>query len=162
MDNLELIVENLYNEIEPLYKALHAVVRYKLNKFYGNDLISLYEPLPAHLLGTSKICCNFPKRKCCRHFFFFFMIGNMWAQNWGSLLDIITDFNKEYSLTYYLQKRNYTVVDMVKKAEDFYVSIGFKPMTPAFWKYSKFNKNAKNGSTCHGTAANMFQPGDYR
>lgn len=86
----------------------------------------------------------------------------MWAQNWGSLIDLITDFKKEYSLTYYLREKNYTVSDLVKKAEDFYVSLGFKPMTATFWKHSRLGSEAANGSTCHGTAANMFQPHDFR
>lgn len=86
----------------------------------------------------------------------------MWSQNWGSLIDLIVDFKEETSLTYYLKKKNYTVTDLVRKAEDFYVSLGFKPMTSEFWKYSKLRKDAENGSTCHGTAANMFKPHDFR
>ncbi|KAK6619979.1 hypothetical protein RUM44_006379 [Polyplax serrata] len=136
--NLETFVDRLYSEIEPFYQALHAVVRYKLQKFYGSDLVSLEEPIPAHLLG------------------------NMWAQNWGSLLDLIVDYKEENSLTFYLRQKNYTIPDLVKKAEDFFVSLGFRPMTPAFWKHSKLQSNAENGSTCHGTAANMFQPNDFR
>lgn len=58
----------------------------------------------------------------------------------------------------------------VKRAEDFYVSLGLPLMTKRFWKYSYFGEN--NGNTkqecnnddikCHGTAANMYQNEDYR
>lgn len=83
----------------------------------------------------------------------------MWAQNWGTLLDVIIKIEPGHDITDHLQKKNYTVLDLVKRAEDFYVSMGFKPMTEAFWKYSKFGGNV---SICHGTAANMFKDNDYR
>jgi len=41
----------MYNDILPLYKMLHAYVRFHLSKFYGEDKVELEKPIPAHLLG---------------------------------------------------------------------------------------------------------------
>lgn len=51
--NLQDLVEDLYNEIKPLYEKLHAVVRYKLYEKYGPKEINLQGPIPAHLLGKN-------------------------------------------------------------------------------------------------------------
>ncbi|PIK46247.1 putative angiotensin-converting enzyme isoform X3, partial [Apostichopus japonicus] len=61
-------VETLYNQLQPLYQNLHAYVRRKLYDLYGSDYINLEGPIPAHLLG------------------------NMWAQSWSGLLDLVEPF----------------------------------------------------------------------
>ncbi|KAJ9582336.1 hypothetical protein L9F63_003324, partial [Diploptera punctata] len=48
--DLEQVVEELYRQVEPLYKLLHAVVRYRLGQLYGTELVPPTEPIPAHLL----------------------------------------------------------------------------------------------------------------
>ena len=48
---LEVIVKNLYQQVEPLYKQLHAYIRRQLYRTYGAENISLTGTLPAHLLG---------------------------------------------------------------------------------------------------------------
>lgn len=50
--NLEYVVEELYRQVEPLYILLHAVVRFRLVQFYGEDTVPPTEPIPAHLLGN--------------------------------------------------------------------------------------------------------------
>lgn len=49
--NLENPVENLYDEIKPLYQMLHAVVRHKLLIEYGPVEVDPKGPIPIHLLG---------------------------------------------------------------------------------------------------------------
>ena len=44
----------LFDRVLPLYKLLHAYVRYKLREFHGPDLVPENGPLPAHLLGNEK------------------------------------------------------------------------------------------------------------
>lgn len=87
--------------------------------------------------------------------------GNMWAQNWDSLLpELVTP---HIDLDAALLAKNFTVNDLVLLAEDFYKSLGFEPMTEEFWKYSQIKEPDNNTDTsCHGTAANMFAPNDYR
>ena len=65
------VVDELWNEIKPLYVQLHAYVRYRLHLKYG-DRVSSTGPLPAHLLGefiwfmTGLIGVNFVLR-CQSH-----------------------------------------------------------------------------------------------
>ena len=42
---------DLYSQLEPLYKELHAYIQRKLYEVYGPDYIDLTGPLPAHLLS---------------------------------------------------------------------------------------------------------------
>lgn len=89
----------------------------------------------------------------------------MWSQNWESLIDIIWPGvnNSGGNVTESLLKKNVTVLDMVKRAEDFYVSMGLPPMTKDFWDKSSFQSIDRSElSSCHGTAANMYHDGDYR
>jgi len=46
-------LEEVWNEIRPLYEQLHAYVRRKLRDFYGPEKISRQAPLPAHVLGMT-------------------------------------------------------------------------------------------------------------
>lgn len=85
MDNFENIMDDLYNQIKPYYQELHAYVRRKLRDFYGNDKIkSKY--IPAHLLG------------------------NMWAQNWENIYDIVAPYRdiEEPKITEALKLKGYT------------------------------------------------------
>ena len=51
VDDFQEQLENLYNQLKPLYNNLHAYVRKKLREQYGQDKISATGPIPAHLLG---------------------------------------------------------------------------------------------------------------
>jgi peptidyl-dipeptidase A len=86
----------------------------------------------------------------------------MWAQNWEALLDLLLPNQNIMNLTSALHSRNYSTVDMVRHAEDFYTSLGLERMTRSFWLYSQIERPANINGTCHGTAANMYRPGDYR
>merc|ERR1711874_88208 len=60
--------------LKPLYQQLHAYVRHKLSKFYGSDVVPDSGPIPAHLLG------------------------NMWAQSWNNIADILKPFPSKPSI----------------------------------------------------------------
>lgn len=60
---------SVWGYFRPLYEQLHAYVRRRLFNKYGPTWINLRGTIPAHLLG------------------------NMWAQNWGSLWDILAPFS---------------------------------------------------------------------
>lgn len=49
--NLEKMVFDLYEQIKPLYNALHAVVRHKLFLKYGPTEVDPKGAIPIHLLG---------------------------------------------------------------------------------------------------------------
>ncbi|XP_063631466.1 angiotensin-converting enzyme-like [Cydia splendana] len=132
--DLRLICRRLYNHVKPLYSLLHGVARYYLRKKYG-DVVPERGAIPAHLLG------------------------NLWAQNWESIADLILP--QTIDLDKSIKNTNWTTVDMVKHAEDFYQSLGLPAMTDTFWRESVFERRSPN-TRCHGTAADMFQDGDFR
>lgn len=84
----------------------------------------------------------------------------MWAQNWQLYHNLIIPFG-EVNLDANLRNQNWSTIDMVKRADDFYSSLGLPAMTPTFWQKSYFEKNSNN-QKCHGTAANMYDDQDYR
>lgn len=67
----------------------------------------------------------------------------------------------ESDLDMNIGRTNWTSHDMVKRADDFYSSMGLPLMTEKFWEKSLFERSSNN-EKCHGTAANMFEPDDYR
>lgn len=84
----------------------------------------------------------------------------MWAQNWKLYEKLIIPFF-EVNLDENFEKTNWTNIDMVKRADDFYSSMGMPGMTKTFWEKSLFQKNGADVK-CHGTAANMFLQDDFR
>lgn len=49
--SLRFDLEDVWEEIRPLYEQLHAYVRRKLRDLHGPEKISREAPLPAHILG---------------------------------------------------------------------------------------------------------------
>ncbi|XP_050358836.1 angiotensin-converting enzyme-like [Nymphalis io] len=133
--NLRELSYSLYKDIKPLYALLHGVVRFYLRREYG-DIVPETGPIPAHLLG------------------------NLWSQNWEPLVDMILP--NDINLDDRMKNLNWTVKDMVKRAEDFYVSLGLPPMTEKFWQKSVFSRDNHSLARCHGTAADMFESDDVR
>ena len=97
---------------QPLYEQLHAYVRQKLHEKYGNAVVDPEGPIPAHLLG------------------------NMWGQSWNHISDMLKPYPKKPSIdvTDEMKKQEWTPKIMFEKADEFFQSIGFEPMTDNFWK----------------------------
>ena len=57
--------DRVWDEVKPLYDALHCHVRAKLNDHYGDEVIPISGPLPVH------------------------MLGNMWGQSWSNIYDLV-------------------------------------------------------------------------
>lgn len=136
MPSLKIDVQKLLNDVKPFYKILHAVLRNALiDKYQGEEDIKADGPIPAHLLG------------------------NMWSQDWSAYHQLLSQFPVDLDKN--IKQTNWTTIDMVKRADDFYSSMGLKRMSDKFWEKSYFEKS-KNVSQCHGTAADMFQKDDFR
>ncbi|XP_011864437.1 PREDICTED: angiotensin-converting enzyme-like [Vollenhovia emeryi] len=137
--DLESVFEEMYRQVEPLYRLLHAVVRFRLAKLYP-DVVDTSLPIPAHLLG------------------------NLWSQSWEALIDVVFPNYTTImpSLTDSMTQENYSVIKMIKTAEDFYTSLGFRPLSSEFWKNSIFEQETDRGSSCHATAVNMYKKDDFR
>ncbi|OWR51282.1 putative angiotensin-converting enzyme [Danaus plexippus plexippus] len=134
IDDLRTFCRRLYQSVKPLYELVHGVVRFYLRQRYG-DVVSARGPIPAHLLG------------------------NLWSYNWEPLAEFIIP--KTIDLDDRMKSLNWTVIDMVKRADDFYISLGLPAMTETFWSKSLMTR-VNDNERCHGTAADMFKDGDFR
>ncbi|MGI9288900.1 MAG: M2 family metallopeptidase [Pseudomonadales bacterium] len=129
-----------WQRIEPLYEALHCHVRAKLSEFYGADTVPLDEKIPAHLLG------------------------NMWAQQWSNIFDLVAPAAADpgYDLDELIEKKELSELDMVKTAEQFFVSLGLDPLPETFWERSLFTKPRDREVVCHASAWNLDSKDDLR
>ena len=126
--------DRVWEEVKPLYDALHCHVRAKLNEHYGDDVVSKSGPLPVHLLG------------------------NMWGQSWSNIYDLVyTEESQQDSVnvTKIIEEKGLDEIDMVKYAEDFFLSIGFEPLPDTFWQRSLFVKPRDRSVVCHASAWNL-------
>ncbi|KAL3836682.1 hypothetical protein ACJMK2_022104 [Sinanodonta woodiana] len=82
------------------------------------------------------------------------ILGNMWAQEWTNIYDLVAPYPDK--------DQNYTVTRMFKVAEEFFTSIGFKPMPPLFWEKSMFVKPADREVDCQTSAWEFMNKRDYR
>lgn len=137
LPNLREKSDELLNDILPFYNMLHTFVRYILSKKYNIDFNDGF--IPAHLIGTTSWESIFHDEIAP------FLFGN--------------DFDLDKALT----DKKWSAIDMIKRSEDFYGSLGLPPMTRKFWTNSYISdKDAGNETICHGTAANMFDKDDFR
>ena len=132
-------LDRLYDQLRPLYLQLHAYVRARLHKKYG-DVVPEKGPLPAHLLG------------------------NIWAQDWSNIYDVVAPANADigYSLTDILKRRKTSATDMVKTGEHFFVSLGFASLPKTFWERSLFVRPRDREVVCHASAWDIDNLDDVR
>lgn len=130
----------LWEEVKPLYDELHCHVRAKLGEHYGTDKVPQDGPIPAHLLG------------------------NMWAQEWGFIYDIMEPYPgvSDLDVDATLKRKDYSPQEMVRSAEDFYVSLGFDRLPDTFWERSQFVAPRDRDVVCHASAWNLDGDDDLR
>ncbi|HEX6640473.1 MAG TPA: M2 family metallopeptidase, partial [Thermoanaerobaculia bacterium] len=134
-------VDRLWNQVKPLYDSLHCYVRASLNKKYGDKVVPLDQPIPAHLLG------------------------NIWAQEWGNVYDLAAPpkADRGYDLTKILQQRkDIDEVGMVKIGERFFTSLGFAPLPQTFWERSMIKQPRDRDVVCHASAWDVDDVDDLR
>jgi peptidyl-dipeptidase A len=51
-ETFEQQLDDVIQQIMPLYKEIHAYVRFKLRQRYGDSVVSEKGPIPMHLLGN--------------------------------------------------------------------------------------------------------------
>ena len=152
-DGFATEMDRLWGQVQPLYKALHCHVRAELNDQYGDDVVAMDKPIPAHLLG------------------------NMWAQQWGNIYDIAGPKNAGEGIDidpilrehYGVDKddvsheeKEVAVKKMVKTAEGFFSSLGFAPLPQTFWERSLFVKPRDRDVQCHASAWDIDNEEDIR
>ncbi|WDA40430.1 M2 family metallopeptidase [Erythrobacter sp. BLCC-B19] len=133
--------ERMWQEVKPLYIALHTYVRRKLNEKYGDAVQPRTGPIRADLLG------------------------NMWAQEWGNIYPLVAPQGAGdigYDLTDLIVKKNLDALGMVKVGEQFFSSLGFAPLPATFYERSQFLKPADREVVCHASAWNIDNVDDLR
>ncbi|XP_057571065.1 angiotensin-converting enzyme isoform X2 [Hippopotamus amphibius kiboko] len=141
MPFLEHDLEQLFQELQPLYLNLHAYVRRALHHHYGPELINLEGPIPAHLLG------------------------NMWAQSWSNIYDLVVPFPSapRMDATEAMIKQGWTPQRMFQEADNFFTSLGLLPVPPEFWSKSMLEKPTDGREVvCHASAWDFFNSKDFR
>ena len=125
--------DRVWDELKPLYDALHCHVRNELSEHYGEAVVSKEGSMPAHVLG------------------------NMWGQSWANIYDLVytpdnptTDTNID--LTKILEEKDIGEIEMVEIAENFFLSLGFEPLPKTFWERSLFIKPQDHNVVCHASA----------
>jgi len=133
-------MEETWQGLKPLYQKLHAYVRNKLHKQYP-EVVTTNGAIPAHLLG------------------------NMWAQQWNNVGDILKPYPAKPNLnvTGEMLRQGWTQTKMFEKAEEFFISMGLNPMPNSFWQGSILEK-PKDGRdlTCHASAWDFYNKKDFR
>jgi peptidyl-dipeptidase A len=139
-DDFTKELDRLWEQVQPLYKSLHAYVRAKLTAKYGPNVVPPNGPIPAHLLG------------------------NIWAQDWSNVYDLVapTGADPGYNLTKILEDRKTTPIQMVKYGEGFFSSLGFAPLPETFWQRSLFTRPRDRDVVCHASAWNVDNENDLR
>ena len=114
-DQFAAETERMWQEVKPLYMALHTYVRSKLNAKYGDEVQPATGPIRADLLG------------------------NMWAQEWGNIYPLVAPEGAGdigYDLTELIEQKDLDEVEMVRVGEQFFSSLGFEPLPETFWQRS--------------------------
>ena len=132
--------DRLWEQVRPLYLALHTYVRKRLRETYGEQVVPRTGPIPAHLLG------------------------NMWAQTWDNIYPLLApkDADPGFDLTRILRERNTGPLDMVRYGERFFTSLGFDPLPKTFWERSLFVKPRDRDVVCHASAWDVDFADDVR
>jgi len=133
-------MERLWQQLTPLYTALHTYVRGRLQDRYGAAATRPDGLIPAHLLG------------------------NMWSQTWDNIYPLLAPpgGGQGYDLTQALRAHGRDARGIVKDAEGFFVSLGFEPLPDTFWKRSLFVKPRDRDVVCHASAWDLDDQRDVR
>ena len=130
----------LWEQVKPLYDELHCHVRARLGEVYGADKVPQDGPIPAHLLG------------------------NMWSQGWSFIYDLLEPYPgvADLDVDTTLKTKNYSPQEMVRSAENFYVSLGMSRLPDTFWERSQFTKPRDRDVVCHASAWGLDGGNDLR
>ncbi len=139
-DDFRAELERLWEQVRPLYEALHCHVRARLGEEFGTAVVPQDAPIRAHLLG------------------------NMWSQNWQNIYESVGPARSGpgYDLTRLLERARVDEREMVRYGERFFSSLGFEPLPATFWDRSLFVKPADRDVVCHASAWNLDFESDVR
>ena len=155
-DDFAALTEKLWQEVKPLYDALHCYARTKLNEKYGDAVQPASGPIRADLLG------------------------NMWAQEWGNIYPLVAPAGAGdlgYVIGDLLKAKGYVETapgeldpakrgvwekQMFKIGEGFFSSLGFAPLPETFWQRTQFIAPRDREVICHASAWDVDNVDDLR
>ncbi len=138
-DEMEREVERLWGQMRPFYEQLHCYVRQRLNARYGDAVQPETGPIRADLLG------------------------NMWAQEWGNISDIVGPTARGgYDLTQLLERQHYDARRLTETGERFYTSLGLAELPDTFWERSQLVRPRDRDVVCHASAWDLDNRDDVR
>jgi peptidyl-dipeptidase A len=88
----------------------------------------------------------------------------MWAQSWDNTFPLmgVHEESAGYDLEEILEKRGMSEQDMVRTAEQFFVSLGFDQLPQTFWERSLFVRPADREVDCYASAWHIDTREDVR
>jgi peptidyl-dipeptidase A len=133
-------MERQWELVKPLYSALQCHVRARLTEQYGEDVMGDDGTIPAHLLG------------------------NMWAQSWGNVYDLVAPEGvaASYDMNELVENKLPDVESMFKTGEAFFTSLGFDALPESFWERSQFTRPRDRQVVCHASAWDIDTNRDVR
>ena len=139
-DGFSAKMDQLWDQVAPLYNNLHCYVRDRLNQKYGDSVQPKTGPIRADLTG------------------------NMWAQSWSNIYDIVAPPNvrSSYALDALLVQNKFDAVKLVKTGENFYTSLGLPPLPETFWNRSLLVRPRDREVVCHASAWDIDNKDDIR
>ncbi len=137
--DFEKETERLWQQVRPLYEALHCYVRSQLGKTYPGK-VPAGGLIPAHLLG------------------------NMWAQEWTNVYPLVEPYKGQANLdvSAALAKQKWDAIKMVRTGERFFTSMGLDPLPKSFWERSMLTKPRDREVVCHASAWDVGMNDDLR
>src|ERR1700732_4037143 len=140
-EEFDALSERLYQQVKPLYAAVHCYARARLARRYGEDKVPAGRPIPVPLLG------------------------NMWAQQWNKVYpDILRPYPAASIETAdkLLAAQKWDAARMTRSAESFYTSLGFAQLPQTFWERSMLSRPRDREVVCHASAWDMANDADVR
>lgn len=132
-------LQDLWAQIQPLYKQLFTFVRKGLIRQYGARIVRPDGPIPAHLFG------------------------NMYAQNWKNIVDLAKSrYSETPNVTQEMIRQGYTPQRIFQKAEEFFTSLGMPSMSPEFWRNSVLQQAWPDANKCTSSAWDFCNNYDFR
>ncbi|CAM6031530.1 unnamed protein product, partial [Sphagnum compactum] len=141
VSDFEKQVEDVVEQLRPLYEQIHGYVRAKLRQYYGNEIVSEHGPIPMHLLG------------------------NMWGQSWEDVMEIVTPYpaKPKLDITDEMKKQGYTALKMFQMGDEFFQSLNMTKLPQTFWDKSIIEKPTDGRDlVCHASAWDFFIKDDVR
>ncbi|KAG5890660.1 hypothetical protein JTB14_034948 [Gonioctena quinquepunctata] len=90
--------------------------------------------------------------------------GNLWSQEWANIADIVLPYPEypKLDVTDEILRQGFTPLRMFQMAEEFFTSMGLKPMPPEFWRHSMLERPNGRKVQCTASAWDFCNNIDFR